>query len=479
MSQRLFLTTLIWLVLVNLLIKTIFIFGIDLQVQHQVGQSAYGLYFTLLNLCYIFQIINDFGLNLLHNTDTAQHGNIRQAHWKTIVRMKVFLSLTYAIIVFGIAYALGLTTSWTILWWLVINNVLVSWITLLRAGISGMALYKTEAMISVLDKVLMILICGVLFRIMPSFRMEWFVWAQTASLVITAIVAFGFSRKLWLSMVPKETEEASGVLVTFKSTIPFCLATLLMFLYTRSDTILLKKLLPDGEHEVGVFAAGFRLLDAANMIAFLFTPLLIPMYARLQQDQKETAGLIRLATGLMIVLTAVIGIGGYHWASPIMQLCYGRQDHQWVATFSWLILAHVPIGLMYVFSSYLTASSRLKPQNILFAGSVILNIGLNLVLIPAFGTIGAALTAFVTQSVTALGLIFLVHRYLQQPYEIRWVGRILLFFAGLIAGGWLLKTMTMAWWIQLLIFILCCSGAAFVLKLLDYRKMKELLLSKG
>ena len=93
MSKRQFVSTILWLIVVNLVIKAFFIIGIDLQVQQRTGPSEYGLYFTLLNLCYIFQIINDFGLNLLHNTDTAVHGKIRVERYFQILRLKIILAL--------------------------------------------------------------------------------------------------------------------------------------------------------------------------------------------------------------------------------------------------------------------------------------------------------------------------------------------------------------------------------------------------
>ena len=115
MSSRIFLSTLIWLILVNIIIKAIFIFGVDMQVQHRVGQSEYGLYFTLLNLCYIFQIVNDFGLNLLHNTETAKAGTIRIERFYQILRLKILLmAATFFDEHLSSSRRLPLTTGWSL-----------------------------------------------------------------------------------------------------------------------------------------------------------------------------------------------------------------------------------------------------------------------------------------------------------------------------------------------------------------------------
>lgn len=462
---------------VNLLIKAIFIFGIDLQVQRQVGQSAYGLYFTLINLCYIFQIIVDFGLNLLHNTDTAEHGRIRRKHWHIILRIKVFLSLAFALVVFGVAGLLGFTASWPLLIWLILNVILISWIGLLRSNISGMAKYRGEAVISVLDKMLMILICGALFVIMPGFKIEWFIWAQTASLVITLIVAIVISNRLMHQQDQELHPEDNYVMVIFKGAIPFCIATLLMFIYNRVDSILLKKLLADGDHQAGIYAAGFRLLDAANMIAFLVTPLLLPMYSRLQRDIKEVRSLMMLAGGLIVFISGSITIAGFWWSEPIMQLLYNESNTQWVETFRWLILSHFPIGLMYVFGTYLTATRELKNQNILYCVSVLINIGLNLWLIPIYGTVGAAVTAFGTQFFTAMALLLLVQYKLRVPPNYNFLFKALLFCSVLVAGGMLLSRSEIGFAVEIGAYVALCVMMAFVLKLIDFGKVKALVVN--
>ncbi|MEO5905211.1 MAG: oligosaccharide flippase family protein [Saprospiraceae bacterium] len=473
MSKRQFLSTIIGLIVVNLFIKAIFIFGIDMQVQHRVGQSEYGLYFTLLNLCYIFQIINDFGLNLLHNTDTAVHGKVRVERWYQILRLKIILALFYSMTIGIIAYILGYVDSWKLLIWLVVNNVLVSLILVLRAGVSGMGQYRKEALISVMDKALMIVICGFLLLSFTDFQIEWFVWAQTASLIITAIIALIISLKYIDRSATSITR--APMEVVFKDTLPFTIASLLMFIYSRSDSILIEKLLPDGTSQVGVYASAFRLLDAANMIAYLFSPLLIPMYAKLISDRKETLQLIRLSSGMMISITAFIGIAGFWWGAPIMQFLYPDATAPWILTFRLLILSHIPIGLMYIFSSYLTAVFELRKQNMLFMISVLISIGLNLLLIPKYGTVGAAITALITQCFTTAGLIIIGQSHLQEKIDISRLMRIIIFFAVLTLSGLLLELLNLPWMIEIVLFLIVSIASAFLLQLLQWKEFIQLL----
>ncbi len=60
--KRKFVTNLALLLFLNLLVKPVYAFGIDVGVQNAVGARAYGNYFILLNFSLIFQILLDLGI---------------------------------------------------------------------------------------------------------------------------------------------------------------------------------------------------------------------------------------------------------------------------------------------------------------------------------------------------------------------------------------------------------------------------------
>ena len=49
----------------NLLVKPLYIFGIDVQVQNTIGPEQYGLFFSIFNYTLIFQILLEFGITNL------------------------------------------------------------------------------------------------------------------------------------------------------------------------------------------------------------------------------------------------------------------------------------------------------------------------------------------------------------------------------------------------------------------------------
>jgi O-antigen/teichoic acid export membrane protein len=86
--------------------------------------------------------------------------------------------------------------------------------------------------------------------------------------------------------------------------------------------------------------------------------------------------------------------------------------------FFWLILSFIPLSFSHVFGTLLTANNNLRLLNQMAIFGVLLNIGLNLVLIPRMEAQGAAIATVITQSLTALFQLILVMRVFK--FSIHW-----------------------------------------------------------
>ena len=147
-------------------------------------------------------------------------------------------------------------------------HILNSFILFLRSNVTALGHYTKDSLFSILDKGLLILICGYLLFISESehFKIEWFVLAQIFSLSITALLLFLFLRPYLESF--KVHISKDNMRRMLRQSIPFALVVFLMSIYTRIDAFMLERLLENGRLEVDAYAGGFRILDALNIIAF-------------------------------------------------------------------------------------------------------------------------------------------------------------------------------------------------------------------
>jgi len=282
--HRFFFRNLIFLVSVNLLIKPLWIFGIDRTVQNVVGAQSYGIYFVLMNLSMLTQIILDLGISNYNNRLIAQQEHLLIKQLSNVFSIKLILSVIYLLITLFAGVVLHYSGHTLYLLFLIcLNQALASLIIYVRSNISALHHFKVDSLMSILDKALMIIICGILL-FAPSFRsrfiIEWFVYAQLVSYILTLLAALIYVLNITGRIQVNFSLSFSKELL--RNSFPFALLIALMMIYGRIDGVMIEKLLPlDGEREAGLYASAFRLLDALNQFGYLFAVLLLPIFSRM------------------------------------------------------------------------------------------------------------------------------------------------------------------------------------------------------
>lgn len=413
--QRKFLSNLILLLFLNLLIKSVWILGIDLKVQNVLGTEIYGDYYALLNFTFLLNIILDMGISNFNKVNIAQHPHLLKKHFNGIISLRILLALGYSAIVMITGFVSGFKGhEMYLLGILVFNQFLISLILYLRSNLAGLLQFRTDAIVSVIDRSLLIIFCLVLLNGYISdapFSVDMFVYAQTASYGLTALIA--------LALVLRQTRQLRFHInwpfwrLILKKSWPFALLILLMAFYNRVDAVLLERLLPNGDVMAGLYAQGYRLLDAVNMIGYLSAGLLLPIFAHQLKKRESVEELLSLAFRIFFAGSVLIGIVCFTYASDMLELMYVEQFEQGPLMFGLLMCCFIPISMIYVFGTLLTANQNLRALNIIAGTGMLLNIILNIVLIPRFEAAGAAAVSLSAQTVTALIQIILVQRIFQ------------------------------------------------------------------
>ena len=484
--QKKFLKNLGLLLFLNLLVKPFWILGIDRQVQNAVGPEEYGLYFFLFNFSFLFYIFLDLGITNFNNRNIAQNNQLLNKHLSGISMLKLVLGLLYAvlIIVGGILWGYKGRELY-ILAWLAFNQFILSFILYLRSNLSGLLLFKTDSFLSILDRVLMILIVGFLlwFNLFDGlFTIEWFVYSQTAAYLITftvaAIAVLNKSGKL------KFNWNIPFFLLIAKRSAPFALLVLIMSFYNRIDPVLIERLLPEtiGKEQVGIYAQGFRLLDAGQNFAFLFAVLLLPIFAKMISIKQSVEDLIKLSGSMIISGALIIAIVSQFYANNLMQIMYNiipgeTQVHylqriaQSATVLKILMFSFVGISSNYIFGTLLTANHNLKQLNIIAFGGLLVNLSLNLILIPHYHSVGSAYASLATQSITAILQLVLAYKVFKFKFNYKLIINIFLMAISLFIIGYLLKNYSsIKWEFSLLIMLASGLTTSIILKLINIKE---------
>ena len=476
--KRDFLINITFLLGINLLVKPVYIFGIDRTVQNLVGEGDYGIYFTLLSLIYMLQAVNDLGIQNFNNRNIARHRHLLDKFFNNIILLKIFLALGYALLLAAAAWWLDYTSPrerfiLLLLWF---NQVIVSFLLYFRTNVSGLGFYRTDSILSALDKLLMIGICGFLIlNYRASFRIEWFVVAQTVSLFLTALAAFLLVRRQ-LRFPLRFRWQPALLLVTLRRSIPFALVILLMSIYTRIDAVMLEQLSPRGFLENDIYAASYRLLDAFNMIGFLFAGLLLPIFSRMLKAGESVGELVRTSAQMLFSGAIALAVSIVFFREEIMQLLYVRADDYWAAVLAPLMLSYIAVCGNYIYGTLLTANGNLRRMNILFLVGIVANVLLNLYLIPNYGAFGAGVATMITQ----FGVMFAQIELARRLVGLRRSGGMIVRVVGLgllvVATAYGLHHISgeyWYWWFGA--SLVCALGYALLLRLIDIRDLPVML----
>ncbi|WP_118972637.1 MATE family efflux transporter [Taibaiella koreensis] len=429
--RRFFVQNIFFLILVNLIVKPLWIFGIDRNVQLAVGHDAYGQYQALLNFSVIFQVLLDFGLQSYNNRAVAQAPHTLRTLFPNILVAKGILSAFYMTLIAVLGVALGYRgQAFYLLMILGLVQVLNSLVLYLRSNVSALHRFKTDGLLSVLDRLVMILICSVLlFRdtFAAHFRIEWFIYAQIVSYAITSLAGFiicaRFDRIDW------KHYDLLKVWVICRSSVPYAVLVFLMAIYMRSDMSLMERLLTNGTHEAGVYAAAYRLLDVANNVTgVLFAGMLLPMFGSMLARREPVQQLVRLSVDLIVPVAITALVTALFLGREIMMLqMKGMAGAYEGRLFTVLMFAFPAFCINYVYATLLTANGNLKPLIGVASVAVIINLGSNLVLMPHYGALGAAVTCCITMYFVAVTNIVLSQKIIRLQTDGRWLLRYLLF----------------------------------------------------
>lgn len=386
-----FFKSLSWLIVLNLLIKPVWIFFIDRQVQNIVGYEEYGKYFAVYNLCYVLIFLADAGLSNMLNQHIAGNKilDVRQ-----LFRIKFSMLFVYVAVCCFIAW-LTHVPQWHILWYVIAIQALTSLFSFLRSIVTANQYFSTDAWLSVIDKLLMTIFCGSIIYTSLFGKINLFIFLRIQTfctlLAVLLVLFFVLKKKL---IVAAEKENIDRIV---KWVTPFAIIILLMSVHYRLDGFLLERIHIHGAVEAGIYASAYRLLDAGNMIAYLAAAFLVPFIARHQNDKTVVEdAVLNTRHGLMFLSIGAVSFT-IMFAPWIEQILYHLNDHYNSMVLKLCVVAMPAYFLVSIYSSILTAIKELRLFINILILSVTINIVLNLILIPSKGALGCCVAALCSQ----------------------------------------------------------------------------------
>jgi O-antigen/teichoic acid export membrane protein len=426
MKERSFYSNLFFSLGLNLLVKPVAIFAIDMAVQNIVGQQ-YGIYFAFFNLSLIISIVFDLGVNNYSTRLSAQNLPEAKKLFSTILGLRLLLLLIYLTGIGLLKVFVSLPwTEYRLILLLGLNQFLIANISFFRSYFAGLQRFRLDAFLSILDRLLLIFSVGYIIYFYPDgFKLidiESYSIFQFGCYALSFLVAGCLA--IYLIKPKLEIPRLNSFLPIVKKSFPFALLIVLMTLYTRIDALLLLHFSADnGTQEAAYYAQAYRLIDALYMFAMVFAGLLFPMFAKmLKENPTAIAALVSQASKLLLGASLAFIVFSLLRGGHLIDRIYSDTSVESGSILFLLSIGFFGMASNLIYGSLLTANGSLKVLNSISFVGLLVNISLNLILIPKVlqnGAVIAAGVAALTQILVALTQAIYCKRLFNLPLVAR------------------------------------------------------------
>jgi len=211
-------------------------------------------------------------------------------------------------------------------------------------------------------------------------------------------------------------------------------------------------------------------LDAANMIAYLFSVQLLPVFSRMLKHKESIDQLTKLSFTLLITPAILVALGCVFYSSELTGLInHGNVNSAEV--FKLLMCCFIPISTTYIFGTLLTANGNLKQLNYMALGGILVNFILNIILINIFDAWGAAVSSMITQYLTAGVQVYLAYKIFKFKINKRLIVQLILFVLGIFVFNIFTHNFLNNWMINFAIMTILSGIWALVVGLISVKSI--------
>lgn len=377
------------------------IFFYTIYIARYLGANGYGILSFAIAFSGIFSILADLGLSTLTVREVAKDKSLAKKYLGNGLLIKTILSiLTFFLIVLFINM-LGYPQKTIIVVYFVSLSVILTSVSGIFYSIFQ-AYEKMEYQSSgqILSSIIMFL--GVFIGIYFAFDVVGFAIIFLVSSVI--ILVYSLLICFWKFLIPKIEYDLEFWKKTIKESLPFGLTGISVMMYIYIDTLLLS--IFQNNEVVGWYNAAYRLVLFLLFIPNTINIAIFPTMSKFHISSPDSLRIINEKFfKLMIIIGIPIGVGITLLADKIILLIFGAgyipsiialQILIWTIVFTFGSAASVKL---------LEATNKQLTLTKITSICVIVNIVLNLILIPKFSYIGASIATVLTE-IIIVGSVF-------------------------------------------------------------------------
>jgi O-antigen/teichoic acid export membrane protein len=372
------------------------------------GGEKFGQYSIVLAWTGLFSVIGDLGITQYLAREIARdRNNNERLFWDTVV-LRFLLAILASVVTVGAALLLTDYSAEMIVAIAIFTTgyFFQSLMSPLSSVLTGNERVDLTSILDVTMQVLFMVFAGIVLYFKLSF--VWLLIVGVLNLPINIALQYWAIRRNKF-VLPRFQIHPSQWLEFLKAGLPFGFIQLSLSFAFRVDTIFLSTYTTD--QAIGWYNAAYNLTRSLMIASGAFNTAILPTLAREHALNPEAVRpWYYRSVKIMLFIGLPLAVGGMILSHQVITTLYGAEYSP--AAISFLVIVwDLPILMYSSFCGNLTTAIKREGAAARIYGSLgIINVILNLLLIPRFGIVGASFATVLTDLVGAAQFYFLFRR---------------------------------------------------------------------
>ncbi|MEK7151479.1 MAG: flippase [Patescibacteria group bacterium] len=371
------------------------------------GPDGFGQYSAIFAYLYIFTAVADLGLytfmvrEISHTSDLSEERSIASKIFTMRLLAVIGLIVLADMLIFILPYPLIIKLG------------------VLIASIFSIGSSLAQVLVGIFQKHLRLYLVSLsdilsrlaqLFSLMILIKFEtgllWFVAVVVFAEAIHLALIYGFSRRIVNVGLVVDKAYFSHV---FKEAFPIAISLILVLVYFKLDTVILSIMKP--AKDVGIYSVAYKVLEAIIFLPAIYIGLVMPLLSRqavtslsnFRKTFRSAFNVISIfalwfSTYIFLMsdwIVRIIGGTSFLSASPVLK----------ILSFAILLIFFGNLG-----GHAIIALNLQKKALWIYLGGAVLNIGLNVLLIPRYSYFATAVTTVITEVFITISMFWLLQR---------------------------------------------------------------------
>lgn len=350
------------------------------------GAEVYGRWSFVFAFVGLFAVFGDFGLGLLLKRTVAREKNNVNTHFSSALLISTLLNFVTVILILVAGFILNYdSTTYKLL------MLGALFITFQNFKIPFKAVYEAYEKMQLVfysrTAKMVLRIVAVFILVLSRQSLEVILLMYT----LIEFITIGLDFYLYNVHITRLKFRRHNIRPIFMQMIPFGVGGLFMTIYDKVDITLLSKLLTNNvDLFIGWYSASYELMAALIFIPMSITSAIMPL--AYTASKKKLKKIYTLSYQLLFSLAIPLCVGVFMFAFEIIDLIYGSDFLGAVLPLQILIWATLFNFGMFISGIALNSLNLERETMKATIHSVIFNVVANIVLIPYYGFLAAAIT---------------------------------------------------------------------------------------